>query len=107
MYWAGRQGYYPGVSWWLTRLLKEQRGKCAHCGLFFMPGDLLETHHQDGEKANNKKRNLAALHRHCHDAVHGKGGMEPKRSICDKDCPCEEPYECESLKYGSEDQPGG
>jgi len=107
MYWASRQGYYPGVRWGLTLLLKRQRGKCAHCGLFFMPGDLLETHHQDGEKGNNKKNNLAALHRHCHDAVHGKSGIEPMRSIHDKDCPCEEPYECESLMYGSEDQPGG
>jgi RNA-directed DNA polymerase len=106
-YWASRQGHYPGVSWWLTLLLQRQEGKCAHCGLLFMPGALVEVHHQDGEKTNNQRSNLAALHRHCHDAVHGSGRTKPKGSISDKDCSCEEPYECESLMYGSEDQPGG
>jgi len=106
-YWAGRQGHYPGISFWLSRLLKEQQGKCLRCSLYFMPGDLPEVHHQDGEHSNNKRGNLVALHRHCHDAVHRQGKTEPKRSICDNDCPCEEPYECESLTYGSEDQPGG
>ena len=72
-----------------------------------MPGDLPEVHHQDGEHSNHKKQNLAVLHRHCHDALHGAGKPEPERSISDKDCPFEEPYECESLTYGSEDQPGG
>jgi RNA-directed DNA polymerase len=102
-YWAGRQGHYPGVSWWLALLLKWQKGKCARCGLYFMPGDLPEVHHVDGEGG----KRLAALHRHCHDAVHGPGKLEPMRSIRDRDCPREEPYECESLTYGSEDQPGG
>jgi RNA-directed DNA polymerase len=102
-YWAGRQGHYPGVSWWLALLLKRQQGRCAHCGLYFMPGDLPEVHHRQEE--HGKK--LAVLHRHCHDAVHGPVTNEPPRSIRDKDYPREEPYECESLMYGSEDQPGG
>jgi len=106
-YWASRQGHYPGVSAWLAMLLKRQGGKCAGCGLIFMPGDLLEVHHQDGKHSNHQQKNLAVLHRHCHDAVHGRDRLEPKRSVSDKDCSCEEPYECESLTYGSEDQPGG
>ena len=50
---------------------------------------------------------LAALHRHCHDAVHGSGGIELLDSIHDKDCSCEEPYECERLITVLNDQPGG
>jgi RNA-directed DNA polymerase len=103
VYWASRQGYYPGVSWWLARLLKRQQGQCAQCGLYFMPGDLPEVHHL--QKDDRKK--LAVLHRHCHDRVHGPGTLNSLESIHDKDCPREEPYECESLTYGSEDQPGG
>jgi hypothetical protein len=44
---------------------------------------------------------MAVLHRHCHDAVHGPGTAEPRRSIRDKDCPREEPYECESVRRGT------
>jgi RNA-directed DNA polymerase len=72
-YWAGRQGYYPGVSGWLARLLKRQHGRCIYCGLYFMPEDLLEVHHREGEH----DRKLAVLHRHCHDAVHGAGTRDP------------------------------
>jgi RNA-directed DNA polymerase len=106
-YWAGRMGSYPGISPWLGSVLKRQEGRCARCGLYFKPGDLIEVHHGDRDRTNNQKGNLDALHRHCHDAVHGPGKTEPLASVHDKDCPCEEPYECESLTYGSEDQPGG
>ncbi len=106
-YWTSRQGHYPGIGRGLALLLKYQQGRCAHCGLYFMPGDLLEVHHRDGDHPNKAGRNLAVLHRHCHDAVHGQDQLEPERSIHDQDCPGEEPYECESLMYGSEDQPGG
>jgi len=84
-YWASRQAYYPGVSPWLARVLKRQKGKCAHCGMLFLPEDLIECHHQLDE---NGKRNglLDALHRHCHDKVHGSGkAVEPDEGIHDKD----------------------
>jgi RNA-directed DNA polymerase len=106
-YWAGRQGRYPGMSQWLGLVLKRQGGKCAACGLYFRPWDLLEVHHQDGQHNNNRRGNLAALHRHCHDAVHRRGQNAPEESVLDRDCSFEEPYEGESLTYGSEDQPGG
>jgi hypothetical protein len=64
-------------------------------------------HHRNRDCTDNRLEILAALHRHCHDAVHGPGGSEPLGSVHDQDCLCEEPYECESLTYGSEDQPGG
>ena len=103
VYWAGRRGHYPGVSSTLALLLKWQHGKCAHCGLFFRPDDLLERHHR--QEGSGKK--LVVLHRHCHDAVHAAGPLKPVGGIRDKDRHREEPYECESLTYGSEDQPGG
>jgi RNA-directed DNA polymerase len=82
-YWASRQAYYPGVSFWMARILKRQGGKCAHCGLLFMPTDLLETHHvkRDGKRTGQ----IDILHRHCHDAVHGPKAVEPDESVDDND----------------------
>jgi RNA-directed DNA polymerase len=84
-YWASRQAYYPGVSPWLAMLLKQQAGKCARCGMQFLPADQIEAHHvkQDGRR-NGK---LQALHRHCHDSVHGPGEalVEPQESVDDND----------------------
>jgi RNA-directed DNA polymerase len=84
-YWASRQSYYPGVTLWLAMVLKRQMGKCLHCGLLFMPNDLIETHHQlDAEGKRTGK--MDALHRHCHDVVHRpKRDVEPSGSIHDKD----------------------
>jgi RNA-directed DNA polymerase len=85
-YWASRQAYYPGVTGWLAMLLKRQEGKCAHCGMLFMPDDLLEVHHVDRDRKNNQRSNLSTLHRHCHDKAHGPGtGVNFKVSISDND----------------------
>lgn len=43
-YWANRTGYYPGISLWLARLIKSQKGKCPVCGLSFLPDDVIEVH---------------------------------------------------------------
>lgn len=73
LYWGTRLGYYPDVSPLKTTLLKQQGGKCYHCGLHFLPSDLIETHHRDGNHYNSGRHNLALLHRHCHDQVHATG----------------------------------
>jgi RNA-directed DNA polymerase len=71
LYWASRWGHYPEVSPFLAGLLKEQRGRCAQCHRLFLPrDDLIERHHKDANRANNKRSNFQLLHRHCHDAVH-------------------------------------
>jgi RNA-directed DNA polymerase len=106
-YWSARVGHYPGIRTRLARLLRHQKGRCPHCGLHFMPGDRVEVHHRDGDHDNHATKNLEALHRHCHDRIHGRGLVEPKERIHDKDRPFEEPYEGESLMYGSEDQHAG
>jgi RNA-directed DNA polymerase len=70
-YWATRRGTYPGVQPSLARRLKHQRGRCQACGLVFMPEALVEMHHLDGNHRNHKFANLSAVHRHCHDQIHG------------------------------------
>ncbi len=37
----------------------------------FTAEDVMEVHHQDGNHRNNAYTNLALLHGHCRDAVHG------------------------------------
>lgn len=70
-YWAARRGRYPGVPRRLAALLKKQQGRCEACRLFFKPDDLIESHHLDGNRSDNRYINLAAVHRHCHDQIHG------------------------------------
>jgi RNA-directed DNA polymerase len=68
VYWSMRQGRHPGVSPRLAMLLKQQRGRCAYCGLFFHSEDRIEIDHIDGDRRNARVTNLQALHGHCHDA---------------------------------------
>jgi RNA-directed DNA polymerase len=79
-YWATRRGNYPGISLRLAKLLKNQRGRCKACGLVFTPEALVEIHHLDGNHSNNRYYNLAVVHRHCHDQIHG-GQYEPSQRL--------------------------
>jgi RNA-directed DNA polymerase len=99
IYWSSRMGRSPEISKKVAKLLKEQQGKCGHCGNYFDTDSVMEIHHLDGNHKNNKTENLQLLHRHCHDNKHftTKGMYDKHRVI-------EEPYECESLMYGSEDE---
>lgn len=69
IYWSTRMGQNPELPKRISYLLKAQNGKCAHCGLLFKDGDLMEIDHiirtslGGTEKVNNKQ----LLHRHCHD----------------------------------------
>jgi RNA-directed DNA polymerase len=69
-YWTTRRGSYPGISRRVATLLKRQDGRCDVCGLFFTPDALLEVYHRDQHQRTNEYRNLAAVHRHCHDQIH-------------------------------------
>lgn len=70
IYWGLRLKRFEGLSPLNQNLLKKQQGKCLYCGLFFQSDDLLEKHHLDLNRTNNVLKNLALLHRHCHDFVH-------------------------------------
>jgi RNA-directed DNA polymerase len=70
-YWAARRGRYPGVPRRLAALVQKQHGRCEACRLFFKPEDLIEIHHRNGHRSENRYSNLAAVHRHCHDQIHG------------------------------------
>ena len=68
-YWSSRIGKYLGVSASKAKLLKKQKGKCNHCGIYFKDGDLLEIDHiiPTSKGGEDKYTNLQLLHRHCHD----------------------------------------
>ncbi|MEO1181797.1 MAG: group II intron reverse transcriptase/maturase, partial [Cyanobacteria bacterium J06636_28] len=72
LYWSRRLGHHPTVTLRVARLLKRQSGRCAHCGLYFFPDNLMEVHHMDSNQNNYKQDNLALIHRHCHDQIHAK-----------------------------------
>ncbi len=70
-YWVQRLGRDPTKPLRVLRLLKRDKGHCLFCGLRFKAEDVIETHHWDGNRTNNWYRNLALLHAHCHDEIHG------------------------------------
>ncbi len=72
VYWVRRLGRDPTKSNRVVKLLKQQGGLCRFCRLYFTTEDKMETHHWDGNRQNNRYRNLALLHIHCHDQIHGK-----------------------------------
>jgi len=69
IYWSSRMGKHPEMPKRTASLLKKQKGKCAHCGLFFRDGDLLEVDHivPRSKGGKDEYKNWQLLHRHCHD----------------------------------------
>jgi RNA-directed DNA polymerase len=69
LYWSARSGHYPDVSRLTARLLRDQKGKCPACNLYFKPGDILERDHitPRSQRGRNVRANLQLLHGHCHD----------------------------------------
>lgn len=72
VYWAQRLQRDPlkPLSW--VKLLKRQCGKCEECGLRLTTQDVLEVHHLNGNRADNRYAYLSLLHGHCHDLVHAR-----------------------------------
>ncbi len=69
VYWCTRMGKHPETSNRIASLLKYQKGRCTHCGLFFKSNDLIEIDHVIplAKGGKDKWENFQALHRHCHD----------------------------------------
>jgi RNA-directed DNA polymerase len=72
-YWIMRLGRDLTKPNRVIKLTQRQRGRCTVCGLHFKAEDTVEIHHWDGDRSNNRYRNLELLHGHCHDKIHGKG----------------------------------
>ncbi|WP_363318929.1 group II intron reverse transcriptase/maturase [Microcoleus sp. CAWBG51] len=69
IYWSSRRGKYPETPKGVATLLKTQKGKCTHCGLYFTPADTVEVDHIQPRSLGGKDeyKNLQLLHKHCHD----------------------------------------
>ena len=69
IYWSTRLGKHPEARKEVSRLLKQQKGKCSLCRLYFKDGDLLEIDHiiPRSQGGKNEYKNFQLLHRHCHD----------------------------------------
>jgi hypothetical protein len=106
VYWSTRLGRDPSKPRRVTRLLKRQRGYCAHCGLRLTTEDVIEVHHYDRNHHNNAFDNLRLMHGHCHDIVHGSRCLSAGLSFCDKSPYPEEPWEGKALTRGSAAEAG-
>ncbi|MBE9058736.1 group II intron reverse transcriptase/maturase [Sphaerospermopsis sp. LEGE 08334] len=69
IYWSTRLGKSPEMPIRVANLLKQQKGKCAYCGLYFRESDVLEVDHiiPKSQGGKDEYKNLQLLHRHCHD----------------------------------------
>ncbi|CAA9315900.1 Retron-type RNA-directed DNA polymerase [uncultured Leptolyngbya sp.] len=79
LYWSTRLGEHPDTPRRVARLLKQQRGKCAVCGLYFQMESLLEIDHIIPKALGGKDefQNWQLLHRHCHDVKSAVDGSHP------------------------------
>jgi RNA-directed DNA polymerase len=106
--WARRRGTYPGIPRRLASMRKKQNGQCQECGLFFLPDALVDLHHLDGNRHHNKYINLTAVHRHCHDRIHGgQSELSHRIGTHDKSPINRGAVCCKSGTHGSEDQREG
>ena len=80
IYWSSRMGKHPEASKVVATLLKTQKGKCTHCGLYFREEDVLETDHIIPKSlgGTDDYKNLQILHRHCHDVKTTEDGSVVK-----------------------------
>ncbi|MBD2527824.1 reverse transcriptase domain-containing protein [Nostoc sp. FACHB-133] len=69
IYWVSRMGKHPQAPPRLSKLIEEQKGKCAQCRHYFRDGDILEIDHIIPRHLGglDKYENYQVLHRHCHD----------------------------------------
>jgi RNA-directed DNA polymerase len=69
VYWSTRRGKDIETPTRVAKLLKKQKGKCPHCGLYFNSNDLLEVDHiiPRSKGGKDEYKNLQLLHQHCHD----------------------------------------
>lgn len=79
IFWAKRLVKHPMFATRTGKLLLLQKGRCAHCGLYFKSGDVIETDHFLPRRlgGDDQLRNLQLLHGHCHDEKSRSDGSIP------------------------------
>lgn len=84
VYWSKRMGNNPEMPIRISKLLKKQKGKCVHCGLFFREDDVMEIDHKIPKSQGGKDSydNWQLLHRHCHDTKTANDGSLGNQSGC-------------------------
>ena len=84
VYWSTRMGKNPEMPSKVSKLLKKQKGKCTHCGLFFRENDVMEIDHRIPKSQGGKDsyENWQLLHRHCHDTKTAIDGSLGNQSGC-------------------------
>ena len=84
VYWSSRMGEHPQMPKRTASLLKKQKGKCAHCGLYFKDGDVIELDHiiPKSQGGKDEYKNWQLLHRHCHDIKTADDGSYGTKSGC-------------------------
>jgi RNA-directed DNA polymerase len=84
LYWSQRMGKSPELPERVVKLLKEQKGKCAHCNLNFREEDVMEIDHIIPKSKGGKDRynNWQLLHRHCHDTKTASDDSRGTKSGC-------------------------
>lgn len=80
IYWSSRMGTHPEATTRMATLLKKQKGKCTHCGLYFREEDVMEIDHITPKSLGGKDQynNLQFLHKHCHDVKTTEDGSVVK-----------------------------
>jgi RNA-directed DNA polymerase len=69
-YWEQRARQNYVVTGQKADLWKIQRGLCPHCNEWLDNSEELLRHHKDGDRTNNKNRNILLLHEGCHYQIH-------------------------------------
>ncbi len=84
VYWSTRMGNNPEMPIRVSKLLRKQKGRCTHCGLFFREDDVMEVDHRIPKSKGGKDsyENWDLLHRHCHDTKTASDGSLGNKSGC-------------------------
>jgi len=86
VYWSSRMGKHPEIPKGVATLLKQQKGKCTHCGLYFTEQSVMEIDHiiPKSQGGKNETKNIQLLHRHCHDEKTASDGSSGTKSGCNR-----------------------
>ena len=84
IYWSSRMGVHAEIPARVAKLLKRQKGKCAHCDNYFKEGDSIEVDHIIPKSLGGRESydNWQLLHRHCHDTKTVNDGSFGNKSSC-------------------------